>query len=147
MLYEVITRSNGRSWVLSSRTGLITNWSQDTFVCQPPGQHHCLKAKMTIDRWNVIIGHWGGGQGRSRTADTRRCTGCLYLYSSRQAQQNHRITSYNVCYTKLLRTSEDIVGYNNSAFYLEQKGFYMSAIYLLNKILEASPNRTVAFIT
>ncbi len=42
--------------------------------------------------------------------------------------------------------SEDIVGYNNSAYYLEQKGFYFSAVYLLRKILEVAPNRTVAYI-
>lgn len=42
--------------------------------------------------------------------------------------------------------SKDIVGYNNSAYYLEQKGFYQSAIYLLTKIIEESPNRTVAYI-
>lgn len=42
--------------------------------------------------------------------------------------------------------TEDIVGYNNSAYYLEQKGYFKEAVFLLSKILEVSPNRTVAYI-
>ncbi len=35
---------------------------------------------------------------------------------------------------------------NNIAYYLEQAGYYKEAIYLLEKIIEKYPNRTVAYI-
>lgn len=40
----------------------------------------------------------------------------------------------------------NVVIYNNNAFYLEQNKNYTASIYLLNKIIEKYPNREVAYI-
>lgn len=43
-------------------------------------------------------------------------------------------------------TKNNATKYNNIAYYLEQAGAYKEAIYLLEKIIEKFPNRTVAYI-
>jgi tetratricopeptide (TPR) repeat protein len=43
-------------------------------------------------------------------------------------------------------TTKNLTQYNNIAYYLEQAGAYKEAIYLLEKIIEQYPNRTVAYI-
>jgi tetratricopeptide (TPR) repeat protein len=39
-----------------------------------------------------------------------------------------------------------ITKYNDIAYYLEQSGLYKEAIYLLEKVIENFPDRTVAYI-
>lgn len=42
--------------------------------------------------------------------------------------------------------NENLTFYNNKAYYLEQSGLYEEAIYILKKIVEEFPYRTVAYI-
>ncbi len=56
------------------------------------------------------------------------------------------ISRYDALLTKFPLTKKEVVEYNNIAYYLEKAKAYKESAYLLEKILEKFPNRTVAYL-
>ena len=56
------------------------------------------------------------------------------------------LTLYNQLLERYPISGQNVAAYNNSAYYLEMKGLFTQSIYLLEKIIENFPDRTVAYI-
>ncbi len=91
-------------------------------------------------------------------SNSKEGTANLYQYENyvkKLHQDKELMKLKNSCNTDIFSIVENYISYsnitcsyslNNMAYYLEQSGLYKEAIYLLEKIIENFPDRTVAYI-
>ncbi|MBN6069483.1 hypothetical protein HYE54_12335 [Aggregatibacter actinomycetemcomitans] len=91
------------------------------------------------------------GKTLNRLIEMRLCSNILSPEEFKEKIKNGKKLNFDMLYlyNQLLLyplDADNLVSYNNSAFYLEQQGKYDLSIYLLKNIIKKYPDRVVAYI-
>lgn len=149
-LYYVVYKNN--DWLLSKTVYTLGSWQEDHTKKQVCNVVQNIKLR-TLTEEN------GFQQFQQIPIESKRQELCNIVYDfensliefvKRFENDNSNIYSnvdrYDALLNQFTLTKKNVLIYNDIAYYLEQRKFYSESIFLLEKILNKFPERTVAYV-
>lgn len=134
------------NWIIDSVIYVTTNWQDDyskTYICK-------VKQNIKINDYDNI---------KPMPIENQRKNSCIINYYEEDSLSQflkrfnkkdnsaiREVNRYKSLLVKFPLSKENLTQYNDIAYYLEQSKAYKESIYLLKKIIEKYPERTVAYL-
>ncbi len=140
------------SWMLNRTIFETSNWQEDhtkNYLCEVQQNIHL--SKLNTQEGIKLLKQIPKVDVRANKCEIKyKFEGTLEQFSTRFKEGSKKsvtdVDRYKALLSKFNLSKENLILYNDIAYYLEKLNAYKESIFLLEKIINQFPNRTVAYI-